>query len=122
FAAEIEKFARTTIQPKVLAMDESEAFDKNIIDQFFELGLMGIEIPGDFGGAEGSFFMAILAVEALSKVDPSAGVIVDVQNTLVNNILLRWGNAEQKKKYLTRLCSKELGSYCLTEANSGSDA
>jgi alkylation response protein AidB-like acyl-CoA dehydrogenase len=96
--------------------------DKAVIDGLFEMGLMGIEIPEEFGGAGGSFFMSILAIEAISKVDPSVGVLCDVQNTLVNNIFLRWATPEQRKKYLPRLAGGEIGSYCLTEPNSGSDA
>jgi len=122
FKDEVAKFAQTHIAPKVLEMDEKEQMDPAIITNMFEMGLLGVEIPEQFGGAGGSFFMAILAVEALSKVDPSVGVLCDVQNTLVNNIFLRWGNDEQKKKYLPLLASKEVGSYCLTEPNSGSDA
>lgn len=122
FRDEVRKFARTTIAPKVADMDEKEYFDPEIIKQMFEFGLMGIEIPAKYGGSEGSFFMACLAVEELSRVDPSAGVLVDVQNTLVNNIFLRWANEDQKKKYFPQLASGKIGSYCLTEANSGSDA
>lgn len=122
FFSEIEKFAHTRIKPHVLEMDETECFKPELLKEFFELGLMGIEIPSEFGGAGGSFFMAILAVQALSKVDPSAGVLVDVQNTLVNNILIRHGNDAQKKKYFPKLAGSEVGSYCLTEPNSGSDA
>lgn len=122
FQQEIEKFAQSVIGPKVHEMDETETFDKKIIDQLFEMGLMGIEIPSQFGGVGGNFFTAILAVESLSKVDPSAGVLVDVQNTLVNNIFLRFANKDQQQKYFPRLASKEIGSYCLTEPNSGSDA
>ena len=122
FQQEVERFAVSQIGPKVLEMDEKEQFDPDLLKQMFELGLMGIEVPGEYGGAEGSFFIAILAVEALAKTDPSASVIVDVQNTLVNNIILRWGSDEQKKKYFPRLAAGEVGSYCLTEANSGSDA
>lgn len=122
FAGEVEKFARTQIGPKVLEMDENEHFEPELLQQMFEMGLMGIEVPDDFGGAGGNFMMAILAIEALAKVDPSASVICDVQNTLVNNIFMRWGTEEQKKKYLPRLTAEEVGSYCLTEANSGSDA
>ena len=88
----------------------------------FQLGLMGIEVPEEYGGQEGSFFNAVLAVEALSTVDPSAGVIVDVQNTLVNNALLRWGSDDQKKRYLPRLCRDTVGCYALSEQGSGSDA
>ncbi|MEZ4741028.1 MAG: acyl-CoA dehydrogenase family protein [Bdellovibrionota bacterium] len=122
FQKEIEKFANTQILPKVKSMDENERFDQELLKQFFEMGLMGIEVSEEFGGSAGSFFMACLAVESLSKVDPSAGVIIDVQNTLVNNIFKKWANKEQQAKYFPRLVSKDLGSYCLTEANSGSDA
>lgn len=122
FQNEVDKFALASIGPKVMHMDETETFDPGILKQIFEMGLMGIEIPADYGGSGGSFFMAILAVESLSKIDPSAGVLVDVQNTLVNNIFLRWGNDIQKKTYFPRLASGEVGSYCLTEPNSGSDA
>src|SRR5438034_5490424 len=93
-------------------------FDKSLIDHFFQLGLMGIEIPEQFGGAGGKFFEAILAVEELSRADASAGVVVDVQDTLVNNALLRWGIAEQKKRYLPRMASETVGSYALSEAGS----
>ena len=89
---------------------------------FFELGLMGIEIPTQFGGAGGTFFMALLAIEALSRVDPAAGVIVDVQNTLVNNVFHRWGTAEQQQAFYPRLAAEAIGCYCLTEPASGSDA
>ena len=122
FVKEVEKFAISKIKPKVLEMDESEKMDPSIIAGLFEMGLMGIELPHEFGGAGGSFFMSILAIEALSKVDPSVAVLCDVQNTLVNNIFLRFANKEQKAKYMPRLASKEIGSYCLTEPNSGSDA
>lgn len=122
FRDEIEKFARTHISPKVLEMDEKEHMDPALIQQLYEMGLMGIEIPEEFGGAGGSFFMSILAIEALGKVDPSVSVLCDVQNTLVNNIFLRWGNEAQKKRYLPQLASSKVGSYCLTEPNSGSDA
>lgn len=122
FFNEVEKFARMTIGPRVMDMDEKEHMDSEVISGLFELGLMGIEVPSEFGGADGSFMMSILAIQALSRVDPSVAVLCDVQNTLVNNIFLRWGNKEQKQKYFPRLCSKEVGSYCLTEPNSGSDA
>ncbi len=122
FVTEVDKFAKNQIGPKVLEMDESEHLDPQILSQMFEMGLMGIEVPTDFGGAGGTFMMAILAIESLAKVDPSVSVICDVQNTLVNNIFMRWGTKDQQKKYLSRLAAKEVGSYCLTEANSGSDA
>lgn len=122
FYSEVSKFADSQIKPYVHEMDEQEKMRPEIISAMFEMGLMGIELPSEYGGADGSFFMAILAVEALSKVDPSAGVLVDVQNTLVNNIFLRWSTAEQKKTYMPQLASQKIGCYCLTEANSGSDA
>ena len=122
FYNEVEKFARTAIKPKVEEMDEKEWMDPAIIQQLFEMGLMGIEVPAEYGGAGGTFTMAILAVEALAKVDPSVSVLCDVQNTLVNNIFLRWGTDEQKQKFFKKLTADTVGSYCLTEANSGSDA
>ena len=122
FVEEIEKFAKSQIGPKVLEMDEAEHMDPALIKQLFEMGLMGIEVPEEFGGSGCSFSMAILAIEALGRVDPSVSVLVDVQNTLVNNIFLNWGTDEQKKKYLPQLCGEKVGSYCLTEPNSGSDA
>lgn len=122
FKQEIQKFAQNQIAPKVHDMDEKEYLDKSLISQCFEMGLMGIEIPGSYGGAEGSFFMSILAIEELAKVDPSVSVFVDVQNTLVNNIFTRWGNDEQHKTYFPRLCRNEVGCFCLTESESGSDA
>ncbi|HVP49456.1 MAG TPA: acyl-CoA dehydrogenase family protein, partial [Bryobacteraceae bacterium] len=94
FQSTVRRFARQQIAPYVREMDEAGVFRKDIIRQFFELGLMGIEIPEEFGGQGGSFFQAVMAVEELSAVDPSAGVIVDVQNTIVNNAILRWANAE----------------------------
>ncbi len=103
-------------------MDEHGKFDPKLIQQCFDLGLMGIETPEEFGGAGASFFTAILAVEELSRVDASVGVFVDVQNTLVNNAVIRWGNAEQKKTYLPQLASERVGAYALSEAGSGSDA
>jgi butyryl-CoA dehydrogenase/short/branched chain acyl-CoA dehydrogenase len=103
-------------------MDEAGVFRKDIIQQFFALGLMGIEIPEEYGGQGGNFFQCVLAVEELSAVDPSAGVIVDVQNTICNNAILRWGNAAQKKQYLPRLAENTVASYALSEAGSGSDA
>lgn len=122
FAAEVEKFAKAQVQPLVHTMDESEQLDPNLLRQMFELGLMGIEVPTELGGAGGTFTMAILAVEALAKVDPSVSVICDVQNTLVNNIFLNWASQKQRDKYFPRLVAGEVGSYCLTEPNSGSDA
>ena len=122
FQSTVRKFAREEIRPYVREMDEAGKFRQEIIQQFFEMGLMGIEIPEEFGGQGGTFFQAILAVEELSAVDPSAGVIVDVQNTICNNALLKWATAEQKAKYLPKLAGKWVASYALSEAGSGSDA
>ena len=122
FRDNVRQFAEDTIRPKVREMDEKGVFERSIIDQFFQLGLMGIEVPEQFGGAGGKFFDAILAVEEVSRIDPSAGVIVDVQNTLVNNALLRWTNDDQKKRYLPRMAADTVGAYALSEAGSGSDA
>ena len=122
FQTTVRKFAREQIRPYVREMDEAGVFRKDIIRQFFEMGLMGIEIPEEYGGQGGSFFQAILAVEELSAVDPSAGVIVDVQNTICNNALLRWATPEQKARYLPRLAADTVASYALSEAGSGSDA
>jgi alkylation response protein AidB-like acyl-CoA dehydrogenase len=122
FRDNIRQFADDKIRSHVREMDEKGVFEKDLIREFFQLGLMGIEIPEQFGGGGAKFFEAILAVEELSRVDASAGVIVDVQNTLVNNALLRWGNSEQKKRYLPRMASDTCGAYALSEAGSGSDA
>ncbi|PYX96267.1 MAG: acyl-CoA dehydrogenase [Acidobacteria bacterium] len=122
FRDNIHHFAEEKIRPLVKEMDEKAVFDKGLIHEFFQLGLMGIEVPEQYGGGAGKFFDAILAVEEFSRVDASAGVIVDVQNTLVNNALLRWATEEQKKRYLPRMVSEVLGAYALSEAGSGSDA
>jgi butyryl-CoA dehydrogenase/short/branched chain acyl-CoA dehydrogenase len=122
FQSTVRKFAREEIRPYVREMDEAGLFRKDIIRQFFEMGLMGIEIPEEYGGQGGTFFQAILAVEELSAVDPSAGVIVDVQNTICNNALLKWATAGQKAKYLPKLAENTVASYALSEAGSGSDA
>ncbi len=118
----VREFARERILPLVREMDEQQKMDRGIIDSLFELGLMGIEIPEEFGGAGGTFFQSILAVEAVSEIDPSVGVMVDVQNTLCLNAVKRFGTAEQKQRYLTRLAKDTIGSYALSEASSGSDA
>src|SRR6476660_4579966 len=122
FRDNIQQFADEKVRPLVREMDEKGIFDKNLIHEFFQLGLMGVEIPEQYGGGGGKFFEAILAVEELSRVDASAGVIVDVQNTLVNNALLRWATDEQKKRYLPRMAADTCGAYALSEAGSGSDA
>ncbi len=122
FQSTVRQFARDRIRPHVRQMDDAGVFRADIIREFFEIGLMGIEIPEEFGGQGGSFFQAVLAVEELSAVDPSAGVIVDVQNTICNNALIRWASTEQKRRYLPRLAADTVASYCLSEAGSGSDA
>ncbi len=122
FRDNIRQFADEKIRPLVKEMDEKGVFDKDLIHEFFQLGLMGIEVPEQYGGGGAKFFEAILAVEELSRVDASAGVIVDVQNTLVNNALLRWATEEQKKRFLRRMASETVGAYALSEAGSGSDA
>jgi alkylation response protein AidB-like acyl-CoA dehydrogenase len=122
FRDTVRKFARQQIAPHVREMDESGVFRKDLLRQFFALGLMGIEIPEEYGGSGGSFFQCILAIEELSAVDPSAGVIVDVQNTIVNNVFLHYATDDLKRKYLPRLAADAVGSYALSEAGSGSDA
>src|SRR5947209_15446638 len=122
FRDSVRQFAEEKIRPLVRKMDEEQVFDKDLLRQFFELGLMGVEIPVEYGGSGGTFFEAVLAVEELSRVDPSAGVLQDVQNTLVNNALLRWTNDDQKKRYLPKMTANTVGAYALSEASSGSDA
>ena len=116
------EFANAEIGPHVREMDKAGELRREIVDGLFEFGLMGIEVPEEFGGQGGTFFEAVLAVQALSRVDPSVSVVVDVQNTLVINALLRWANEEQKGRYLPRVCSDTVCSYALSEAGSGSDA
>ncbi|MBI2569358.1 MAG: acyl-CoA dehydrogenase [Candidatus Schekmanbacteria bacterium] len=118
----VREFAQTVIAPRAADMDRVAKMDPEIIEQCFELGLMGIEVPEELGGAGSSFFMAILVIEELAAVDPSVAVLVDVQNTLVNNALLRWGTASQQAAYLRKLTADTVGAYCLSEAASGSDA
>lgn len=115
-------FANSVIKPKVHEMDESASLDPDLIRQFFEMGLMGVEIPEKYQGAGGTFFMGIVAIEEISKVDASAGVFMDVQNTLVNNAFMRWSTEDQKQKWLPLLANEKVGAYCLSEAGSGSDA
>jgi alkylation response protein AidB-like acyl-CoA dehydrogenase len=122
FRDNVRQFADEKVRPLAKEMDDKGVFDEALLEQFFQLGLMGIEIPEQYGGAGGKFFEAILAVEELSRADASAGVVVDVQNTLVNNALLRWANPEQKKRYLPRMAADTAGAYALSEAGSGSDA
>jgi alkylation response protein AidB-like acyl-CoA dehydrogenase len=116
------EFAQQEITPRILEMDEKAALDPDLVKSFFEMGLMGIEIPEEFGGAGGSFFMSIVAIEQISKVDASVGVFMDVQNTLVNNAFLRYGSDDLQQRYLPRLASESVGAYCLSESGSGSDA
>ncbi len=118
----VRDFAETEIAPHVHEMDEAAKFRPDIISSFFEMGLMGIEIPEERGGAGGSIFMAMLAIEELARVDGSAAIYVDVHNTLVNNAILRWGNEEQLTRYCPRLCSDMLGAFALSEPGAGSDA
>jgi butyryl-CoA dehydrogenase/short/branched chain acyl-CoA dehydrogenase len=122
FRSSVREFAEGELRPRVEEMDERGLLDPALIKQCFDLGLMGIETPEEYGGAGTTFFTAIVGVEELSRVDPSVGVFVDVQNTLVNNALIRWGNPEQKKRYLPQLASERVGAYALSEAGSGSDA
>lgn len=122
FRASVREFAEGELRKRVEEMEEHGKLDPALIKQCFDLGLMGIETPEEYGGAGASFFTAILAVEELSRVDASVGVFVDVQNTLVNNAIIRWGNDEQKQKYLPQLASEKVGAYALSEAGSGSDA
>jgi alkylation response protein AidB-like acyl-CoA dehydrogenase len=122
FRDSVREFAEREVRPLVRDMDEQARIPAALIAKLFELGVMGIEIPEAQGGAGGSFFHAVLAVEELSRVDPSIGVLVDVQNTLVINALLRWATDDQKRRYLPKLAANLLGAYALSEAGSGSDA
>ncbi|NCP84992.1 MAG: acyl-CoA dehydrogenase [Bacteroidetes bacterium] len=115
-------FAKSVIAPKVHEMDHNAKLDPEVIKSFFEMGLMGIEIPSEYDGGDGTFMMAILAIEQISKVDASAGVFMDVQNTLVNNAFVNFASVEMKKKYLPQLAMNKVGAYCLSESISGSDA
>ncbi|WP_348267895.1 acyl-CoA dehydrogenase [Edaphobacter paludis] len=122
FRDTVRRFAIEQIRPLVRVMDEAQQMDAGIVRQLFGLGLMGIAVPEEYGGAGGSFFEAILAVEELSAVDPAVGVLVDVQNTLCVNALVRWATEEQKRQWLPRLAADTVGAYALSEAGSGSDA
>jgi butyryl-CoA dehydrogenase/short/branched chain acyl-CoA dehydrogenase len=122
FQQSVRDFAVEKIRPLVPEMDHAATMNPGLIKSFFELGIMGIEIPDHWGGAGSTFFNAVLVVEELSHVDASCGVLVDVQNTLVNNAFLRWGNEDQKSKYLPMLSAERVGAYALSEAGSGSDA
>jgi alkylation response protein AidB-like acyl-CoA dehydrogenase len=122
FRDSVRAFAEAQVRPLVRQMDEQAKIPATLIRQLFDLGVMGIEIPESYGGSGGTFFHSVLAVEELSRVDPSIGVLVDVQNTLVINAFSRWGNEDVRQRYLTRLASGTVGAYALSEAGSGSDA
>src|SRR5438093_7909009 len=122
FRSTVRQFAEERIRPHVMRMDREARMEAVLVRQLFELGLMGVGVPEAYGGSEGTFFMAIQAVEELSRVDASVGVLADVQNTLVNNALMRWGTEEQRKNFLPRLCKDTVGAYALSEAGAGSDA
>ena len=122
FRQTVREFAETEVGPHVHEMDEASQFKPELITKFFELGLMGIEVPEQYGGAGGSIFLATLAIEELARVDASAAIYVDVHNTLFNNALLRWGTDEQQARYFPRLTTELLGAFALSEPASGSDA
>ena len=122
FQTSVRRFANERLAPHVRAMDEEGKFRKDLLSEMFELGLMGIDIQEQYGGQGGTFFQSVLAIEELAKVDPSASVIVDVQNTLVSNAIERWATSEQKRTFLSRLASESVGAYALSEPGSGSDA
>lgn len=121
-AESVSKFAQEVMLPKVREMDEAEKMDPSLVEQLFEQGLMGIEIPEEYGGAGMNFTAGIIGIEELARVDPSVSVLVDVHNTLVNTAILKYGTAESKRKWLPRLATETVGSFCLSEPASGSDA
>ncbi|HEY7057384.1 MAG TPA: acyl-CoA dehydrogenase family protein, partial [Vicinamibacterales bacterium] len=122
FRDSVRQFAEAQVRPLVREMDEQAKIPRSLVEQLFQLGVMGIEVPETYGGAGGTFFHSVLAVEELSRIDPSVGVLVDVQNTLVINAFLRWGNEDLKRRYLPKLAAGSVGAYALSEAGSGSDA
>jgi alkylation response protein AidB-like acyl-CoA dehydrogenase len=122
FRDSVYEFAHREVRPLVREMDEHAKIAPALIEKLFDLGVMGIEIPDAYGGGGATFFHSVLAVEALSRVDPSIGVLVDVQNTLVINALLRWGGDDVKRRYLPKMAASTIGAYALSEAGSGSDA
>jgi len=122
FQASVRRFAAERLAPHVRSMDDAGIFRKELITELFDLGLMAVDVPEEYGGQGGTFFQAILAIEELAKVDPSASVIVDVQNTLFNNALLRWASEDQRRRWLPRAAKDAVASYALSEAGSGSDA
>ncbi|HSM35682.1 MAG TPA: acyl-CoA dehydrogenase [Longimicrobiales bacterium] len=122
FREAVRQFAEAELAPRAARMDAAAQMDEDLFPQLFELGLMGIEVPEELGGAGSSFFASIVVIEEVSRVDPAVGVLVDVQNTLINNCFLRYGSEDLKDRYLPRLASEWIGAYCLSEAGSGSDA
>jgi short-chain 2-methylacyl-CoA dehydrogenase len=122
FQASVRRFARERLAPRVRAMDEAGVFDKGLIEELFALGLMAVDVPEEYGGQGGTFLQSILAIEELARVDPSASVIVDVQNTLFSNAIQRWASDTQKQRWLPRVSRDTVCSYALSEAGSGSDA
>ena len=122
FRASVREFAEGEIRPRVEKMEHDAKLDPELVSQCFDLGLMAIETPDEFGGAGSTFFNAIVAIEEIARVDASTSVFVDVHNTLVTNAVIRWGSDEMKKKYLPQMASKMVGAYALSEAGSGSDA
>ena len=122
FRDAVREFAESELSERAMRMDQAQQMDADLLPMLFEMGLMGIEIPEEFGGAGSTFFTSILIVEELSRVDPAVGVLVDVQNTLVINAIKRWGSPEQRKEWLSKLASDTVGAYALSEAGSGSDA
>ncbi|HZL56872.1 MAG TPA: acyl-CoA dehydrogenase [Bryobacteraceae bacterium] len=122
FRDSVRSFAKEQIGPLVREMDDAAVLNRELLRRLFDLGLMGLEVPEEFGGQGGNFFQCVLAIEEISAVDPSVGVVVDVQNTIVNNAILRWASAAQKARYLPLLAAGTVGSYALSEAGSGSDA
>src|SRR5688500_684194 len=122
FRNSVYEFADKEVRPLAREMDEQATMSPALIKKLFELGMMSVEIPESYGGAGGTFFHSVLAVESLSRVDPSVGVLVDVQNTLVVNALLKWGRSDQTALHLPRLARNTIGAYALSEAGSGRDA
>src|ERR1700677_2551420 len=122
FQASVRRFARERLAPNARAMDEAGAFRTDLLAEMFGLGLMSIEVPEEYGGQGGTFFQSILAIQELAAADPSASVIVDVQNTLFNNAILHWGDEAQRRRWLPRSAKDTVASYALSEAGSGSDA
>jgi len=122
FQEMVRAFAEEKVRPHVEKMDEAAKIEPTLIRDLFALGVMGIEIPAELGGSGASFFMSILAIEELARVDASVAALVDVQNTLVNNAVLRWASREQRQRYFPMLAKDTVGAYALSEASAGSDA